>query len=92
MTSTCARSARSKAQPEPLIELALRWLARRAPGERKEVAFLTGDAGQFVFEHGRVTAVLDLELACLGDPLADLGALRSRHRAARRSLRRGAAL
>jgi aminoglycoside phosphotransferase (APT) family kinase protein len=67
-----------KQQPEPLIELALRWLARRAPRERKEVAFLTGDAGQFLFEHGRVTAVLDLELALLGDPLADLGALRSR--------------
>jgi hypothetical protein len=68
----------ARAQPEPLIELALRWLERCAPGERSEVAFLTGDAGQFVFEHGRVTAVLDLELACLGDPLADLGALRSR--------------
>ncbi|HXK23419.1 MAG TPA: phosphotransferase [Myxococcota bacterium] len=67
-----------KAQPEPLIEFALRWLERRAPRERSEVAFLTGDAGQFVFEDGRVTAVLDLELACLGDPLADLGALRSR--------------
>jgi hypothetical protein len=67
-----------KAQPEPLIEFALRWLERRAPRHRDPVAFLTGDAGQFVFEHGRVTAVLDLELACLGDPLADLGALRSR--------------
>jgi hypothetical protein len=65
-------------QPEPLIEFALRWLERRAPAERSEVAFLTGDAGQFVFERGRVSAVLDLELACLGDPLADLGALRSR--------------
>jgi aminoglycoside phosphotransferase (APT) family kinase protein len=67
-----------KQRPEPLIELALRWLARRAPRERSEVAFLTGDAGQFLFERGRVTAVLDLELALLGDPLADLGALRSR--------------
>lgn len=68
----------AKAQPEPLIELGLRWLARNVPRERDRVAFLTGDAGQFVFESGRVTAVLDLELACLGDPLADLGALRSR--------------
>jgi hypothetical protein len=68
----------AKAQPEPLIEFALGWLAREAPRERAQVAFLTGDAGQFVFEHGRVTAVLDLELACLGDPLADLGALRCR--------------
>ncbi|HEX5067764.1 MAG TPA: phosphotransferase family protein [Myxococcota bacterium] len=67
-----------KQRPEPLIELALRWLARRAPRDRSEVAFLTGDAGQFLFEKGRVTAVLDLELALLGDPLADLGALRSR--------------
>jgi aminoglycoside phosphotransferase (APT) family kinase protein len=68
----------SKQRPEPLIELALRWLARKAPHDRSEVAFLTGDAGQFLFEKGRVTAVLDLELALLGDPLADLGALRSR--------------
>jgi hypothetical protein len=67
-----------KQRPEPLIELALRWLARNAPRERGQVAFLTGDAGQFLFEKGRVTAVLDLELALLGDPLADLGALRSR--------------
>jgi aminoglycoside phosphotransferase len=67
-----------KQRPEPLIELALRWLARRVPRGRRRVAFLTGDAGQFLFERGRVTAVLDLELACLGDPLADVGALRSR--------------
>jgi aminoglycoside phosphotransferase (APT) family kinase protein len=68
----------AKQRPEPLIEFALRWLARKAPRDREAVAFLTGDAGQFLFEKGRVTAVIDLELACLGDPLADLGALRSR--------------
>jgi aminoglycoside phosphotransferase (APT) family kinase protein len=68
----------AKVRPEPLIELALRWLARNTPRGRDEVAFLTGDAGQFLFEKGRVTALLDLELALLGDPLADLGALRSR--------------
>lgn len=67
-----------KQRPEPLIEFALRWLDRHAPRERSEVAFLTGDAGQFLFEDGRVTAVLDLELALLGDPLADVGALRCR--------------
>jgi aminoglycoside phosphotransferase (APT) family kinase protein len=67
-----------KQQPEPLIEFALRWLERKAPRERSQVAFLTGDAGQFLFQSGRVTAVLDLELACLGDPLADVGALRCR--------------
>ena len=31
-----------------------------------------------MFDKGRVTAVIDLELAHLGDPAEDLGALRSR--------------
>ncbi len=68
----------SKSGGEPLIELCLRWLHRNVPAHRTAVHFLTGDAGQFLFEAGRVTAVIDLELATLGDPLADLGALRSR--------------
>lgn len=69
---------RLKTRPEPLIEFVLGWLRRNAPPGRERVAFVTGDAGQFVFEAGRVTALLDLELAHLGDPLADLGALRAR--------------
>jgi len=68
----------AKSAPEPLIELCLRWLRRNVPAHREAVHFLTGDSGQFLFEDGRVTAVIDLELATLGDPLADLGALRSR--------------
>ncbi|MGH0029212.1 MAG: phosphotransferase family protein [Myxococcota bacterium] len=64
--------------PEPLIELCILWLRRNVPADRGRRGFLTGDAGQFLFEDGRVTAVIDLELATLGDPLADLGALRSR--------------
>jgi hypothetical protein len=67
-----------KQTPEPLIEFSLAWLRANVPTHRSQVSFCTGDSGQFLFDKGRVTAVVDLELAFLGDPLADLGALRSR--------------
>ncbi len=69
---------RAKARPEPLIEFGLGWLARNAPTQRDRVGFVCSDSGQFLFEGGRVTAVLDLELAFLGDPAADLAGLRTR--------------
>jgi hypothetical protein len=69
--------ARSK-QPEPLIEFVLRWLHENAPRHRTRATFLAGDSGQFLFEAGRVTRVIDLELAYLGDPLADLAGMLSR--------------
>jgi aminoglycoside phosphotransferase (APT) family kinase protein len=65
-------------RPEPAIEFTLDWLARNTPTGRRRVAPLLGDAGQFLFEGGRVTALIDVELATLGDPAADLGALLSR--------------
>lgn len=68
----------SKKRPEPLIELVTAWLRRNVPGDREEVACLAVDSGQFLFEDGRVTAFIDLELACLGDPAADLAAMRGR--------------
>jgi hypothetical protein len=67
-----------KARPEPLIEFVLGWVRRNVPHDREEVSFLCSDAGQFLFDQGRVTAVLDLELACLGDPAADLAGMRCR--------------
>jgi aminoglycoside phosphotransferase (APT) family kinase protein len=69
---------RGKNQPEPGIELTLRWLRENVPDGRERVACLVGDAGQFLFDRGRVTAVLDVELAALGDPVCDLGGLVSR--------------
>lgn len=69
---------RCKNQPEPVIELALGWLRENVPAHRTRVSCLVGDSGQFLFERGRVTAVLDVELATIGDPLADIGALLSR--------------
>jgi hypothetical protein len=67
-----------KQRPEPLIELVLGWLHDHLPTHRSRVSFAAGDSGQFLFDHGRVTSVIDLELAFLGDPLADLAAMRSR--------------
>jgi hypothetical protein len=65
----------NKVRAEPMIEFVLGWLKRNMPEGREETTFLCGDAGQFIFENGHMTAVLDLELAYLGDPAADLGAL-----------------
>jgi hypothetical protein len=65
-------------RPEPALEFLIRWVRRNVPLDRARTAFVCSDAGQFLFEDGRVTAVLDLELACLGDPAADLGALPGR--------------
>jgi hypothetical protein len=67
-----------KKQPEPLIEFVLRWLHENAPRHRSRATFVAGDSGQFLFEAGRVTRVIDLELAYLGDPLADLAGMISR--------------
>ncbi len=68
----------SKKRPEPIIEFTAAWLRRNVPRDREAVACLAVDAGQFLFDEGRVTAMIDLELACLGDPAADLAAMRGR--------------
>ena len=69
---------RNKRRPEPLIEFVIGWVRRNIPHDRDGASFLCGDSGQFLFEDGRVTTVLDLELAYLGDPAADLAGMRCR--------------
>ena len=69
---------RGKFQPEPLIEFGLKWLKRNIPAPAGPACFVCGDAGQFLFDEGRVTALIDLELAHLGDRAEDLGGLRNR--------------
>lgn len=69
---------KGKEQPEPLIEFVTGWLKRNVPTEREEVSCLVVDSGQFLFEQGRVTSLLDVELATLGDPAADLAGMRGR--------------
>ena len=69
---------RSKKRPDPFLEFALQWLARNplAPHERESM--IVWDSGQFHHAGGRILAVLDLELAHVGDPMMDLAAWRMR--------------
>jgi aminoglycoside phosphotransferase (APT) family kinase protein len=69
---------RGKRRPDPRIEFLRRWVRRNVPRDRKRVAVLHCDSGQFVFEKRRITAMLDFEFACLGDPLIDLANLQAR--------------
>ena len=65
-------------RPEPMLDFIVRWVQRNAPTHRFQPAFVHGDSGQFLFDRGRVTAVLDFELAQVNDPLLDLASLRTR--------------
>jgi hypothetical protein len=67
-----------KSGPAPMEEFGIRWIRRNMPPNRSKVVFVTADCGQFLFEHGRITAVLDFEFSYLGDPAADLAGLRCR--------------
>jgi aminoglycoside phosphotransferase (APT) family kinase protein len=69
---------KQKVRPDPLIEFLIRWVHANVPPGRHKVALLQGDPGQFLFDKGRVTAMIDLELACFGDPAADLAGLFAR--------------
>jgi len=62
-------------EPHPALELALRWLGRRAPVSER-VVVVHGDyrLGNFIVDPERgLSAVLDWELSHLGDPGEDLG-------------------
>jgi aminoglycoside phosphotransferase (APT) family kinase protein len=66
--------------PEPTSQFLRAWLHRNAPRHRTadRARFITYDAFQFMFEDGRITGLLDFELAHVGDPLTELAALRIR--------------
>jgi aminoglycoside phosphotransferase (APT) family kinase protein len=69
------RDYRSFDWPRPVFELALRWLAAHDPGPPAQVTLVHGDFrhGNFVIAEDVLRAVLDWELAHLGDPMEDLG-------------------
>lgn len=59
---------------DPLIDLALAWLEARLPRPEEPAVLVHGDAGpgNFLFQGGRMTALLDWELAHIGDPMEDI--------------------
>jgi aminoglycoside phosphotransferase (APT) family kinase protein len=65
-------------QPDALIRFVTGWLHRHLPLHRSSNVVLIGDAPQFFHNGERVTAFYDLELAKLGDPVADLASIRVR--------------
>jgi aminoglycoside phosphotransferase (APT) family kinase protein len=69
------REYRSFNWPKPVVELALRWLADNDPGPSKEMTLVHGDFrhGNLIIGPDGVRAVLDWEIAHLGDPMEDLG-------------------
>jgi len=62
-------------EPHPTFELGLRWLADRVPSEPSKPTLVHGDFrnGNLIVGPEGVRAVLDWELAHLGDPVEDLG-------------------
>ena len=60
---------------EPLITYGVSWLRRNVPDTLHRLSLVQGDTGpvNFMFEGDRVSAIIDLEWAHLGDPLEDIG-------------------
>lgn len=68
-----------KQRPEPLLEFAIGWLRRHVPTHRPTPRFVLGDTGQFMYADGRITGLIDVELAHIGDVFHDLAGLRLRN-------------
>jgi aminoglycoside phosphotransferase (APT) family kinase protein len=61
--------------PQPIVRAAIRWLRRNPPPLPQKLAVVHADyrTGNFLFDaDGNVRAILDWEMAHLGDPLEDL--------------------
>ncbi len=61
--------------PQPVIRAAIRWLRRHPPPPAQKISVVHADyrTGNFLYDtDGRIHAILDWEMAHLGDPLEDL--------------------
>jgi len=67
-----------KTQPEPLIEFLRQWALANIPQNRTEMCLLVADAPQFFHNDETVTAIYDLEMAHVGDPMMELASVRVR--------------
>jgi aminoglycoside phosphotransferase (APT) family kinase protein len=63
-------------EPQPIARAAIRWLKRNPPPPAQKIAVVHGDyrTGNFLVDDASdIRAILDWEMAHLGDPLEDLG-------------------
>ncbi len=62
---------------DPFFDFAIGWLEAHAPTSLSRFALVHSDLGpgNFLFEDGRVTGIVDWEVAHYGDPMEDLAAL-----------------
>lgn len=69
---------RQKGVVSPATTAGLQWLGTNFPAGRTPLCLLHGDFGlhNMLFQEGRLTALLDWEHACLGDPARDLVQIR----------------
>ena len=60
--------------PDPALVFSLRWLRDHIPAYDRPPVLVQGDTGpgNFMYAGGKVTAVVDWELAHLGDPMDDI--------------------
>lgn len=74
VTAIRRRAARLDGTTDPLLAITLDWLERNVPSYDGPVVLVQGDTGpgNFLYQNGRVTAVLDWELCHWGDPMDDL--------------------
>ncbi len=63
-----------KGQEHPVCASALAWLHENRPGEYEPVSLCWGDAriGNMIFDNQTCVAVVDWEMACVGNPEEDL--------------------
>ncbi len=62
---------------DPLFAYALGWLQRNIPSKLERISLVHSDMGpgNFLYMGGRVTAIVDWEVAHFGDPMEDLAAI-----------------
>ena len=67
-------------EPVPLLTFACQWLRRNVPRKQVAPVLVQGDTGpgNLLFHEGKVSALVDFELAHLSDPMTDLACVRSR--------------
>ena len=67
-------------EPLPILTFACQWLRRNVPRKNVEPVLCQGDTGpgNLLFHEGKVTALVDFELAHISDPMTDIACVRSR--------------